>query len=359
MTIWHRPLPRESGTIRPDRQGIEARRRCETVALVSASLAWAFTGYRAIAVDAFAAAYLATNVRESLLGRAQAALASLKCCQVCPRKCKVDRLAGEMGVCRTGRYARVASVGPHFGEEDCLRGRSGSGTIFFARCNLKCVFCQNWDISQRDAGRECGPEQIADMMLGLQARGCHNINLVTPEHMVPQVIEAIAIAVQHGLEVPIVYNTSAYDSLDSLAQLDGLIDIYMPDFKLWSPPACSRYLGARDYGVCARQAIREMHRQVGDLKLAPDGIAQRGLLVRHLVMPGLMDETAEILRWLAEEISRDTFVNIMDQYRPAYRVGEMMPDNQRRFESINRAVTREEMAWAFDLARQAGLHRLA
>ncbi len=308
-------------------------------------------------IEHFEPAYLAPGRREELPDRVRAALESLQPCRVCPRRCNVDRLAGETKVCHTGRYAMVSSASPHFGEEDCLRGHAGSGTIFFARCNLRCVFCQNADISQADSGRECTPQETAEIMLALQGRGCHNINFVTPEHVVPQVIEAIAIAIEGGLNVPIAYNTSAYDSLESLRQLDGLVDIYMPDFKLFSPEACGRYLGAKDYARCAREAISEMYRQVGDLHLTPDGIACRGLLVRHLVMPGLLDESAEIFRWLAGDVSKDTFVNVMAQYRPAHRVGEAMPGGKLRYEEINRPPTRRELARAWELAREAGLWR--
>ena len=308
-------------------------------------------------VEHFEPAYLSPERRKQLPDRVRAAIESLEQCRVCPRACNVDRLADETKFCHTGRYARVSSAFAHHGEEDCLRGSRGSGTVFFARCNLRCVFCQNWDISQTDAGRECTPEQIAEIMLDLQSRGCHNINFVTPEHVVPQVVEAIAIAVETGLNVPIVYNSGAYDSLDSLGQLDGLIDIYMPDFKLFSPKACARYLGAKDYGQCARSAIAEMHRQVGDLHFAPDGIACRGLLVRHLVMPGLLSESADIFRWLAEHVSTDTFVNVMAQYRPAHRVGEATPGGKPRYDEINRPLTRRELNQAYDLARNAGLWR--
>lgn len=308
-------------------------------------------------VETFRPAYLEPKVKAGLPTRVDIARKSLEECRVCPRRCNVDRLRGETKVCHTGRHARVISAFPHHGEEDCLRGTAGSGTIFFARCNLRCVFCQNADISQTDAGRECTPSQIAELMLGLQARGCHNINFVTPEHVVPQVIEAIVEAVDAGLHLPIVYNTSAYDSLESLQQLEGLIDIYMPDFKLFSTEACSRYLGAKDYGEAARAAIREMHRQVGDLHVTADGIACRGLLVRHLVMPGLADESEHVLRWLAEEISTDTFVNIMAQYRPSFLVGEPDADDATRFPEIDRPLTRAELDHAFEVARTAGLWR--
>ena len=283
------------------------------------------------------------------------AVGSLESCQACPRRCKVDRLADRpdrLGWCRTGRLARVSSAFAHFGEESCLCGSGGSGTIFFAGCNLHCVFCQNSDISQGASGQPCTAGEIADLMLALQDRRCSNINLVTPEHVVPQVVEAIAEAVDRGLALPIVYNTSAYDSLDSLARLDGLIDIYMPDFKIWSPDNCDRYLNARDYSKHAREAVKEMHRQVGDLRFTSGGLARRGLLVRHLVMPGLLDDSAAILQWLAEKVSRDTFVNIMGQYHPDHLVG-----TKADYDSIDRRPASDEIAQAYALARDAGLWR--
>jgi len=308
-------------------------------------------------VDAFRPAYLAPAVRETLGQRAAAAHESLRACRSCPRNCGVDRLADERGCCRTGRHARVCSVFAHFGEEACLVGTRGSGTIFFGGCNLGCVFCQNADISQGNDGVRQTAAEIAAMMLSLQEHGCHNINFVTPEHVVPQVIEAVALAVDAGLRVPIVYNTSAYDSVASLRPLEGLVDIYMPDFKLWSPASCERYLGARDYRERACEAIAEMHRQVGDLRYAPEGTACRGLLVRHLVMPGLIEESAAILQWLAD-LSRDTFVNIMDQYRPANRVGcSACNSNEPQFVEIDRRPTRTEITRTYALARQAGLWR--
>lgn len=298
---------------------------------------------------------------EILEKRAQEALARLASCKICPRRCQANRLEDERGYCRTGRWARVASYTPHFGEEPPLVGRSGSGTIFFSGCNLSCLFCQNWDISQEDSGRSCRPEQIATMMLALQEAGCHNINFVTPEHVVPQVIEAIVAAVEQGLRLPIVYNTSAYDSMESLRRLDGLVDIYMPDLKLWSPELCAEYLNAKDYAEHARQAMAEMHRQVGDLKFTPEGVACRGLLVRHLVMPGLPDESRQILEWLAREISPDTFVNIMAQYHPEHLVGQRAADaSGRRFvryPKINRRPSRDEIESACECGRKAGLWR--
>jgi putative pyruvate formate lyase activating enzyme len=251
----------------------------------------------------------------------------------------------------------VSSAFPHFGEEDCLRGWRGSGTIFFSLCNLRCAFCQNWDISQKYSGKERGPEEIADLMLGLQEQGCHNINFVTPEHVAPQVIEAIAAAVPRGLRVPIVYNTSAYDALTSLRLLDGLVDIYMPDFKFWRTETSLHLAKAKDYAERARAAILEMHRQVGPLRFGRDGLARRGVLVRHLVMPGQTDEAEAIFEWLAREVSPDTYLNIMGQYRPEYQVGQIADNGAVKLAEINRRPTPEEMQAAYDAARRAGLWR--
>jgi len=310
-------------------------------------------------IDPFEPAYLEVHRSGGLEDRVDAALAELEDCRACPRDCRVDRLADESRVCHTGRYARVASYGPHHGEEDCLRGRLGSGTIFFSQCNLRCVFCQNWDISQNDAGPERTAGQIADLMLQLQDAGCHNVNFVTPEHVAPQVIEAIAEAVPRGLRVPIVYNTSAYDAVRSLELLDGLVDIYMPDFKFWKRETSLRLAKAKDYPERAREAIAEMHRQVGPLQFGPDGVARRGVLVRHLVMPGQLDESDAIFRWLARDVSSDTYVNIMGQYRPEYRVGHPGPgtEGKPRYPEIARRPARDELEEAYELARRAGLWR--
>jgi putative pyruvate formate lyase activating enzyme len=283
--------------------------------------------------------------------RVEEALASLERCCVCPWDCEINRLQNQTKVCRTGRYARVASYFPHFGEEDCLRGWQGSGTIFFAWCNLRCVFCQNYDISQQEAGLEVRPEQLATMMLELQAMGCHNINWVTPEHVVPQILEALPYAIRGGLRLPIVYNTSAFDALDSLRHMDGIVDIYMPDFKYWHPEQAKRYLKSPKYPEVARAAITEMHRQVGDLTFDKRGLARRGLLVRHLVMPEALAETRHIMRFLATEISPHTYVNIMDQYYPAGKVSE------EKYPELCRRTAPQEVRAAFDLAREAGLSR--
>ncbi|MBI3679582.1 MAG: radical SAM protein [Acidobacteria bacterium] len=300
----------------------------------------------------FEPAYLKLHRSGALLRRAGEALERLSRCLVCPRNCGVDRMANKTAACHTGRYAQVSSYFPHFGEEDCLRGSNGSGTIFFSMCNLRCVFCQNYDISQAQRGPEVKPERLAAMMLELQREGCHNINFVTPEHVVPQILEALPLAAEGGLRLPIVYNTSAYDSLDSLHLMDGVVDIYMPDFKFWDPALSLRYVKAKDYPEAAGRAIKEMHRQVGALHFDKDGLAMRGVLVRHLIMPGEIAGTESILRFLAEELSPDTYVNLMDQYRPAGRVSVS------QFGEINRRITRAEYQSACEAARRAGLWRL-
>jgi putative pyruvate formate lyase activating enzyme len=307
---------------------------------------------RRFLIEDFEPAYLQLYRHGEFDTRVEEALAELADCCACPRNCHINRLADERRVCATGRYAIVSSAFAHFGEEDCLRGWRGSGTIFFGLCNLRCVFCQNWDISQQRAGKECSAAEIADLMLALQAEGCHNINFVTPEHVAPQVIEAIAAAVPAGLRLPIVYNTSAYDALSSLRLLDGLVDIYMPDFKFWQKDSARRLAKAKDYPEQAREAIREMHRQVGELKFGKDGLAKRGLLVRHLVMPGQTAEAASIFQWLADELSPDTYVNIMSQYRPQYQVGDVQ-----KYADIDRRSSEEEMKNAYRAARAAGLWR--
>ena len=304
-----------------------------------------------ISKQGFEPAYLHLHRTGELNKRAREAVEALRNCLVCPRDCGVDRLADKTAACKTGRYAVVSSSFPHMGEEECLRGSRGSGTIFFSNCNLRCVFCQNFDVSQQGHGSEMSPEQLATFMLNLQAAGCHNINFVTPEHVVPQIIEALPMAVEAGLRLPIVYNTSAYDSLHSLQLLDGIVDIYMPDFKFWDERHSLRYLKAKDYPQAARRALREMHRQVGPLKMDEDGIAKRGVLVRHLVMPDDLAQTAEIMQFLAQDLSPDTFVNLLSQYRPA---GKVTVD---KYAEINRPVIGREYQQAEEMARGAGLWR--
>ena len=293
--------------------------------------------------------YIELHRSGELKRRSERALESLKKCRVCPWNCDVNRLQDEYKICRIGRYARVASYFPHFGEEDCLRGWNGSGTIFFGSCNLRCVFCQNSDISHNIAGEVVGPRRLAEIMLGLQEMGCHNINWVTPEHVVPQILEALPFAVEAGLRLPIVYNTSAYDSLESLRHMDGIVDIYMPDFKYWDSDKARHYLKAQNYPEAARTSIKEMHRQVGDLQFDESGMALRGLLVRHLVMPDESDETYQIIHFLATEISRNTYLNVMGQYYPAGKIG------QKLYPELNRRLRNSELANAKAKARGMGL----
>ena len=295
--------------------------------------------------------YVALHRSGELAARAERALELLDGrCRVCPRLCKVDRLSDARGLCMIGREAVVASYFPHFGEENCLRGRRGSGTIFFGGCNLRCVFCQNHAISWRPAGDPVTPRRLAEMMLELQRLGCHNINWVTPEHVVPQILEALPLAVEGGLRLPIVYNTSAYDSLDSLRLMDGVVDVYMPDFKLWTRESARRYLKRTDYADVARETIREMHRQVGELVLDERGMARRGVILRHLVMPGLLEETEAILRWVAEELGTGTYVNLMAQYYVSGKVGR---DGE--YTEIARGIHRDEYERALAYANELGL----
>jgi putative pyruvate formate lyase activating enzyme len=271
-------------------------------------------------------------------------------CVVCPRGCKIDRRADEQGLCAIGREAVVASYFPHFGEEDCLRGRRGSGTIFFSGCNLRCVFCQNHDISWQVRGERVSPVRLAQMMLELQAMGCHNINWVTPEHVVPQILEALPYAIGAGLRLPIVYNTSSYDSLDSLRLMEGVVDVYMPDLKVLTRERARRYLKRPDYPEVARETIREMYRQVGDLVLDERGLARHGLILRHLVMPGQLDETEAILGFIADELGTGCYVNLMAQYYPSGKVGR---DGE--YAEIDRHLWREEYEQAFTHASELGL----
>jgi putative pyruvate formate lyase activating enzyme len=286
---------------------------------------------------------------EELKDRASAALSRLACCDICPRCCAVDRLSDQRGFCRTGRLAGVASYAPHFGEEDCLVGRAGSGTIFFSGCNLSCHFCQNYDISQKDAGQEVSADELARMMLALQDCGCHNINFVTPTHVVPQILEALAPAREGGLDLPLVYNSGGYDSVDTLHLLEGVIDIYMPDAKYGQDGPALKYSGAPDYVERMKTALKEMHRQVGDLVTDEAGIARRGLLVRHLVLPEGIAGTEEVVRFISQEISKNTCLNVMAQYHPAY--------NACRFPELCRPISAREYGRALSLAADAGLTR--
>jgi len=295
-------------------------------------------------------AYLETYRSGELGRRVERGLEMLRSCRVCPRNCDVDRLSDRKAICITGRHAVVASHFAHFGEEDCLRGWRGSGTIFFANCNLKCVFCQNFDISQRPAGVATPAPELAERMLELQGQGCHNINFVTPEHVVPQILEALPLAIEGGLRLPLVYNTSGYDSLQSLRLLDGVVDVYMPDFKCWDSEVAGRYLKAENYPDAVREGLREMYRQVGDLVVDENGLARRGLLVRHLVMPGGVAGTREIMRFLHDEISPGTSVNLMDQYHPSGK--------SERYPEIHRRIQEAEYDQAYEMSWEEGIRRL-
>jgi len=271
----------------------------------------------------FEPAYIQAHRSGLLLRNLAEALGRMSSCTLCPRMCRVDRLSGSTGVCRTGRRALVSSFNAHFGEEAPLVGTNGSGTIFFTNCNLLCLFCQNFEISHQGIGESVSDKQLAGAMLALQRQGCHNINFVTPSHVVPQILAALELAVPAGLNVPLVYNSGGYDRIETLRLLDGVIDIYMPDFKFWDPAIAQMACKAPDYPETARQALREMHRQVGDLELDDRGIARRGLLVRHLVMPGGLAGTQAIMRFIAREVSPQTYVNVMSQYRPCGRADEV------------------------------------
>jgi len=295
-------------------------------------------------------AYLELAARGILVKRVAKAQAALQSCTLCPRECRVDRTSNARGFCCTGTMARVASFSPHFGEEDPLVGSGGSGTIFFTHCNLLCLFCQNYEISHLGEGRETSADRLATMMLNLQHMGCHNINFVSPSHVVPQILVALPKAISGGLEIPLVYNTGGYDSVSTLRLLDGIFDIYMPDLKFLDGEVAEKFCQARAYPEKAQAAIQEMHRQVGDLIINREGIAERGLLVRHLVLPGGLAGTREAMRFLAHEISPHTYVNVMAQYRPCGRASEHPP--------LNRPVTQKEYEEALQIAIEEGLGRL-
>lgn len=286
----------------------------------------------------------------SLLRRSKELLERMHPCRICPHSCKAERSENQKGFCGIGRLAIVSAAFAHRGEERCISGPYGSGTIFFSGCTLGCVFCQNYELSHFRVGREETSVQIARRMLTLQESGCHNLNLVSPTHVIPQILEALVLAVEHGFHLPIVYNTGGYESVETLRLLEGIVDIYMPDFKYWDAEISERLSGVRDYPDFARRAILEMHRQVGDLVLDDYGIAQRGLLIRHLVLPHGLAGTREIMRFLATEISPNTYVNIMGQYHPCGNACEI-PE-------INRPVTAVEIQAAQKAAREAGLYRM-
>ncbi len=294
--------------------------------------------------------YLQLHQDGRLTKRAKEALDLLQNCHVCPHYCGVNRIAGETGKCRTGRLAIVSSYGPHFGEESPLVGTHGSGTIFFANCNLKCIFCQNYTISQLGEGATITKEVLSKMMLSLQERGCHNINLVSPTHVVPQILEALEIAVNLGLRIPLVYNSGGYDSIETLKLLEGIIDIYMPDMKYFDDKAAEKLSSVKSYPSINQAAVKEMHRQVGDLYIDEKGIATHGLLIRHLVLPNELAGTEGIVKFIAREVSPNSYVNIMSQYHPCYKAFQV-PE-------LSRRISREEFLQALEYAQKAGLTRL-
>jgi putative pyruvate formate lyase activating enzyme len=298
----------------------------------------------------FEAAYVGTLRNGTLQEKIDRAYGLLKDCTACPRKCRVNRLDGETGFWQVAAKGTVSSANPHFGEERPLVGTGGSGTIFFTSCNLKCVFCQNYEISHLMEGQELETETLGELMLGLQRLGCHNINLVTPSHVVPQILAAVEYAASFGLQVPLVFNSGGYDTLETLRILDGVVDIYMPDLKSMDSRVCKELMDAPDYPEVVRAAIIEMHRQVGDLQINERGIATRGLLVRHLVMPDDLASTREAMRFLAREVSKNTYVNIMNQYRPCGRSYEHPP--------LDRSVNRTEYLRAVEVAGEEGIERL-
>ncbi len=293
----------------------------------------------------FVPAYINTDLKTL----SEQATKFLSKCEICPRKCRINRLKGELGHCNTGKYAIVSSFGPHFGEEPELVGQYGSGTIFFGYCNLNCLFCQNYDISQLGYGTVVSANELAEIMLKLQNMGCHNINLVSPTHIVPQFLQALAIAKEKGLNLPIIYNSGGYDSVEILKLLSGVIDIYMPDAKYGSNEIGQKYSNIKNYWDINQLALKEMWRQVGDLKINDEGIAEHGLLIRHLVLPNHLDSSFEVLKFIAEEISTNTYVNIMNQYHPCYQA-DKIPE-------LSRRITLSEYQTVLNFAKQLGLRR--
>jgi putative pyruvate formate lyase activating enzyme len=298
--------------------------------------------------------YIPLHESGELAERIERAYNLLESCTVCPRWCRINRLNDEQGFCQTGLLPVISSFGPHFGEEPHLVGHHGSGTVFFAHCNLSCEYCQNFDISQCGSGKTVSCETLAEIMISLQRQGCHNINLVTPSHMVPQILESLSIAADKGLCIPIVYNSGGYDAVDTLLLLEGVVDIYMPDAKYGSEEIARLLSHAPDYVVTMMSAIKEMHRQVGDLVI-DKGIAKRGMIIRHLVLPDNLAGSDVVLPWIAQEISRNSYVNIMGQYHPAWHSagtarGSLPP-------SLGRGITPEEYHFAIRYAMDSGLHR--
>ncbi|MBP7217106.1 MAG: radical SAM protein [Candidatus Omnitrophica bacterium] len=284
----------------------------------------------------------------SLAKRARAATALLSSCNICPRQCRVNRLSDELGFCKTKAQAKVFSFLPHHGEEPPISGSHGSGTIFFSHCNMACSYCQNYTFSQEGEGREVNPDALANCMIDLQKRGCHNINLVTPTHVMPQILNALLIAVENGLRIPLVYNTSSYELPEMIALLDGIVDIFLADLRYGSNTCAQYYSHADNYPRYSQQAVKKMHQQVGIAKINEEGIIERGLIIRHLVLPNNIANTKEIMTFIAQEISPDTFVSLMSQYLPSYKALEQP--------NLARRITQAEYAQAQDDMRAVGLH---
>ena len=293
--------------------------------------------------------YLEKLTLHDLTQRAEALHQLFKECRICPNECLAKREEGETGDCHSTDEVIISSVGPHFGEEPPLIGSHGSGTIFFTNCNLSCEFCQNYDISHLGMGQKISIEDLARSMLKLQQRGCHNINLVTPTHFTPQIVDALILAVEKGLELPIVYNCGGYESVETLRLLEDIVDIYMPDIKYSIDENALKYSGIKDYWEVVTSAVKEMYRQVGNLKISRRGIAQRGLLIRHLVLPNDIAGSKKIIDYVAEEISTDSYINIMDQFRPSY--------NTYKYEKLSRRITPSEYKEVVDYAFSKGLRR--
>ncbi len=294
--------------------------------------------------------YIETYKSGELDKKIKVAYGLLKSCRICPWNCDVNRLEGELGICKTGNLPIIADYMPHFGEEAVLVGENGSGAIFVSYCNLKCVFCQTYEISHLGEGTPVSSEKLAEIMIFLQNQGCHNINFISPSHVVPQILAALSLAIERGLNIPLVYNTGGYDSVEILRLLEGVFDIYMPDFKYWDEKVAERFSKVRHYSKVARAAIKEMHRQVGDLILDEKGIAKRGLIVRHLILPEGLAGTRNVLRFLAREISSNTYVNIMGHYRPCGQA--------EKYPHLNRKIKREEYEEAIHIAKEEGINRL-
>lgn len=299
----------------------------------------------------FEPGYLKLHRTGELKRRGEELWRILERCELCPRACRVNKLQGQRGFCQANAQLEISSYHPHFGEERSLVGRGGSGTIFLTHCSLRCVFCINWEISQGGRGAERSLEDMADMMLRLQKIGCHNINFVTPTHYSPHIVLALDIAAARGLRLPVVYNTCGWERVEILRKLDGIVDIYLPDFKYADKEMAAKYSsGAESYPELTKKAILEMHRQVGVAKPAPDGLMYRGLMIRHLVMPNRVSGTREVLRWIAENLPKDTYVNIMSQYTPTFKAWN--------YPEISRRITREEYMEAVGWAKEAGLTNL-